>query len=255
MNKRLAFTGAAVAVAAGFAFLLPHRGSVARQQEGFAAVAARQAAARRTFEAQPNDAYAARWDAGAHGSRTRPTRSEVVVYVAGEVARGGVYRLPASARVVDALHAAGGATAAGDLVAVNLAQPLEDGQEVIVPPRGSSADIEQVAAASNAGAVQRASPGGRHHPRHKRRKHARKHPSSAMQEATVSDISQSPPVDLNAADAAQLESLPGIGPSLADRIVAYRAINGPFASVDDLLDVNGITDTRLQDISPYLVVR
>ena len=76
-----------------------------------------------------------------------------------------------------------------------------------------------------------------------------------MQEATVSDISQSPPVDLNTADAAQLESLPGIGPSLADRIVAYRAINGPFASVDDLLDVNGITDTRLQDISPYLVVR
>src|ERR1700685_2204764 len=129
MNKRLVFTGTAVAVAAGFAFLLPRSGPAAHAPGGFGVAAGAQpAAGLRTFEALPSDAYGARSEPAARASLPRQTRSEVVVYVAGEVARAGVYRLPASARVVDALHSAGGATSAGDLIAVNLAEPLEDGQ-------------------------------------------------------------------------------------------------------------------------------
>jgi competence protein ComEA len=63
------------------------------------------------------------------------------------------------------------------------------------------------------------------------------------------------PIDLNAADATQLQDLPGVGPSLAERIVAFRDVNGPFRSTDELLNVAGMTDRRLDAISPYVVAR
>ncbi|HEY6236588.1 MAG TPA: helix-hairpin-helix domain-containing protein, partial [Candidatus Elarobacter sp.] len=62
-------------------------------------------------------------------------------------------------------------------------------------------------------------------------------------------------VDINAADAATLATIPGIGPGLAERIVAFRTSNGAFASVDELLDVSGITDRRLDALLPYVVAR
>jgi competence protein ComEA len=168
----------------------------------------------------------------------RPAATELVVYVAGQVAQPGVYTLPAGARVDRALRAAGGATKRADLIAVNLAEPLTDGEKVVVPAQGE------------AGAALDAAPTGS-----TRRSRHLSGRSGGPRRGRRHKAPPTAPVDLNAADATQLEELPGIGPSLAERIVAYRQLNGPFHTFDDLLDVAGMTDRRLDAISPFLVLR
>jgi competence protein ComEA len=160
--------------------------------------------------------------------------AHVVVYVAGEVLRPGVYTLPAGARAGAALAAAGGATGAADLVAVNLAEHVSDGQELVVPPKGAAEPADRHVRAPHAARARFAARGlhGRPH----------KAPPPA-------------PVDLNAAGEAELERLPGIGPSLAERIVAFREANGRFARVDDLLDVAGMNERRLEALLPYVRLR
>jgi competence protein ComEA len=69
----------------------------------------------------------------------------------------------------------------------------------------------------------------------------------------IGDAAPAAPIDINAADASELETLPGVGANLAERIVSYREQNGPFAALDDLLDVGGMTQKRLDDIEPFLV--
>jgi competence protein ComEA len=164
-----------------------------------------------------------------------------MVYVAGEVGRPGVYPVRPDARAKDALALAGGTRPDADLVAVNLAAHLRDGDEIVVPARGAPL----AAPARTSGASHRI--GGRraHGPRRGRpHRHARAdEPPPAGQ------------VDINAADAGELATIPGIGPGLAERIVAFRTSNGPFASVDELLDVSGITDRRLDALLPYVVAR
>lgn len=167
----------------------------------------------------------------------RPAATELVVYVAGQVAQPGVYTLPPGARVDRALRAAGGASKGADLTAVNLAEPLSDGEKVVVPAQGEP------------GSAIAASTGSTGRSRHASRR------SGAPRRGRRHKAPPAAPVDLNAADATQLEELPGIGPSLAERIVAYRQLNGPFHTFDDLLDVAGMTDRRLDAISPFLVLR
>ncbi len=156
--------------------------------------------------------------------RPAPASSGLVVYVAGEVRRPGVYDVPSGARVTTALRAAGGVTPAADPVAVNFAERLRDGEEVVVPARG--------VAGSSAAKRTRG-----HSRRGQRRSHKAPPPA---------------PVDVNAADAATLETIPGIGPRLAARIVEFREQNGGFAAPEDLLDVNGVSDKLLAAIEPYL---
>ena len=158
----------------------------------------------------------------------------VVVYVAGEVARPGVYELPPGSRAEAAILAAGGVRASADPIAVNLAQRLEDGEELAVPARGSAGVSRQ----SSAG--QRTSGRGRHR-RLRGSSGARQRSHKAPDE----------PVDLNSADAATLETLPGVGPALAERIVEFRDANGPFASLDDLLDVAGTSPRLIEALQPY----
>jgi competence protein ComEA len=159
-----------------------------------------------------------------------PDRVPALVYVVGAVAHPGVYALPADARARDALAKAGGATHDADLVGVNLAAHVADGDEIAVPREGDP----------------RSAPPSRssHRPAHRRRgsggaQRRRRRPQSAA-------------VDVNAADERTLAELPGIGPTLAGRIVEFRAINGPFASVDALGDVAGITPARLDALEPLL---
>jgi competence protein ComEA len=181
---------------------------------------------------------------------TAPTAraaTRVVVYVTGEVKRPGVYALDAASRIDSALRAASGPTAKADLVAVNLAEPLTDGERVFVPPKGA-------AYANDATSVTGYSATASGAPRHR---HRGASPSGAAHRRGHRSHKRPPtaPIDVNAADATQLEELPGIGPSLAERIVAFRGLNGPFRSADELLDVAGMTDRRLDQISPYIVVR
>lgn len=134
----------------------------------------------------------------------------LVVHVAGEVSAPGVVRLPIGSRVVDALEAAGGGSAEADLDALNLARPLVDGEQVLVPLRGAPSS-----AAGAGGAEARAGRGC---------------------------------VDLATADAFALEELDGVGPALAKRIIEFRESSGPFASVDDLDAVPGIGPALLARI-------
>lgn len=133
----------------------------------------------------------------------------VYVHVHGAVGAPGLYRFESGARVVDAVAAAGGFTDAADRGAVNLARPLTDGEQIVVAEAGS-------ASTGDAGAAGPAPPAG-----------------DGL-------------VDLNAADAATLETLPRVGPALAERILAWRTENGRFTSIEDLLAVPGIGDKMLE---------
>jgi competence protein ComEA len=136
----------------------------------------------------------------------------LVVDVAGAVRRPGLVRLAKGSRVSDAIAHAGGPTAHADRDAVNLAAPVSDGQQVLVPARG---------AVASAGAS-----GG---------------------EAT------SGPVSLSAATAVQLDTLPGIGPVTAQKIVDYRAQHGSFTSVDGLDAIPGIGPARIAELQGLVV--
>lgn len=139
----------------------------------------------------------------------------LLVDVAGWVRRPGVYEFSEGARVIDAIDAAGGARPGALLQSLNLAAPLVDGTQILVPKEGA------VPPAEGAGAV----PGS----------------SGGL-------------VNVNTATPAELETLPGIGEVIAQAIVDHRTENGPFASVDQLLDVSGIGDATLENIRELVTV-
>jgi competence protein ComEA len=183
---------------------------------------------------------------GTLASQTPVTRA--LVYVAGEVAKPGVYRIDAQSRVADALALAGGARADADLVAVNLAARVEDGEEVVVPLKGAP----QLSSGRSRRASGHAAVIGHVRSSHRKRgpRHARRSKGSQ-----VAGVPPAGVIDINTADAQTLATIPGIGDGLAERIVAFRSANGPFTSVDELLDVSGITDRRLEALLPYVVAR
>jgi competence protein ComEA len=153
-------------------------------------------------------------------SPTTETGGVVVVYVTGAVVAPGVRELPAGARVVDAVDAAGGLRPDADTARINLAAPLSDGERVYVPAVG---EPNPPPVAGDAGG------------------------SGAAGEATG-------PVNLNDADEAALDALPGIGPATAAAIIQHRQQIGRFTSVDQLLDVRGIGDAKLEQLRPLVTV-
>ena len=160
-----------------------------------------------------------------------PSRpGQVVVHVAGAVASPGVVTLDEGARVADAIDAAGGLAQEADPDQLNLARPLTDGEQVRVPRVGEDASAWQ-GTSGQAGA----SAGGGQAPGA-----ARSEPSGT--------------VNLNTADAAELETLPGIGPALAQRIIDYRTEHGAFTSVDELTAVSGIGSARLEALRDLVSV-
>ncbi|MFC3687863.1 helix-hairpin-helix domain-containing protein [Aquipuribacter hungaricus] len=164
----------------------------------------------------------------------------LVVHVDGAVEQPGVVTVPAGSRVADAVAAAGGVTAEADTRLVNLARPLADGELVVVPLPGEAAQpgtggapgpgTGSGAAGSGGGDSGGAGPGGAGGP-------------------AAGGL-----LDVNTADAAALDALPGIGPVLAARIVEHRDAVGPFASVDDLGSVSGIGPAVLADIADLVTV-
>jgi competence protein ComEA len=141
-------------------------------------------------------------------ARAAAPSSKLVVDVAGAVRRPGLHELAPGTRIADAVAAAGGATAKADITAVNLAAPIADGEQIVVPARGSGA----------AGASSGAAP------------------------------SPTAPLDLNSASLEQLDALPGIGPTTAQKILDYRQAHGSFHSLADLDAVPGIGQGRLEQL-------
>uniref|UniRef100_E6Q6A2 Helix-hairpin-helix DNA-binding, class 1 n=1 Tax=mine drainage metagenome TaxID=410659 RepID=E6Q6A2_9ZZZZ len=159
--------------------------------------------------------------------RARRMLATVLVDVAGRVAHPGLYHLPVGARAVAALAAAGGVLPAADIDRVDLAALLVDGEELLVPRIGASAGRRSTLRV----------------PRTARGKRGKK--AAALVGARV---------DLNGADASALAAVPGIGPIVAGRILALRRRDGPFDSLDQLLDVAGMSPSRLDLARPYLRV-
>ncbi|MDT9595198.1 ComEA family DNA-binding protein [Nocardioides zeae] len=155
--------------------------------------------------------------------------AEVVVHVDGEVARPGIVVLPVGSRVADAVEAAGGALPDVDLVGVNLARLLVDGEQVLVgvdalpaPAGPSGGQPGPAGGASPGGAGGSGAAGGQ--------------------------------VNLNTADLAALDTLPGVGPVTAQAILDWRTENGGFTSVDELVEVDGIGEATLARIAPHATV-
>jgi competence protein ComEA len=141
--------------------------------------------------------------------------ARVVVDVVGAVRLPGLYRLAGGSRIADAIARAGGATRKAELAQVNLAAPLADGEQVVVPARGAVA----AAAAPTAGSA----------------------------------TTPSAPIQLSTATLEQLDSLPGVGPATAQKILDYRTKHGAFSSVDELDAVPGIGPKRLEQLRDLVV--
>ena len=160
------------------------------------------------------------------------TPGTVVVHVAGAVQRPGVVRLPAGSRIVDAVDAAGGTAADVDLAAVNLAAVLEDGAMVLVPRIGEAAVLPggEVAGIPNSGSAPGTAPG--------------------MPTGPGAGVA----VNLNTADSDLLQTLPRVGPVLAERIIAWRTEHGKFTRPEDLDAVPGIGEAMLAALLPLVAV-
>jgi competence protein ComEA len=156
----------------------------------------------------------------------RSARPVLVVHVVGAVRRPGLFRLPEGARVADAVARAGGARRRADLAGLNLAAPLVDGVQVLVPfvPR-----VGGGGAASGTGATGEASDG-----------------ATSAEPDVAGGLGRK--LSLGVATAEELDGLPGVGPVTAQRIIDYRTEHGPFRSVDDLDAVPGIGPTRVEQL-------
>jgi competence protein ComEA len=157
-----------------------------------------------------------------------PTPAPITVDVAGAVLRPGVYELPASARSADAITAAGGFAPSADQAALSLAQPLQDGDKLIVPEAGAnrSASAAIVPEAPDVGASR----------------------------GSVLDVAGVALININTASALELEALPAIGPVTAQAIVDYRTTHGNFRSVEEIVSVKGIGPATLEKIKLLITV-
>ncbi|HTG48044.1 MAG TPA: ComEA family DNA-binding protein [Actinomycetota bacterium] len=144
-----------------------------------------------------------------------PSPAELIVDVAGLVRRPGVYTFPPGSRVIDAIHRAGGPLPKADLSVLNLAAPLTDGTQILV---GDGSGAPASGSSGTSGGV----PGAL--------------------------------VNINTASESELEALNGVGPVTANAIIQYRTEHGPFATVDDLLNVSGIGPATLEDLRPQVTV-
>lgn len=146
--------------------------------------------------------------------RPVPTDAPIVVHVTGAVPRPGVYALPEGARVQDAISAAGGFLAEADKTGINLARVLEDGEQLDIPfTEGASIVL----------------------------------PTPRAEVITTNTEL----ININTASQFELETLPGIGPTTAQKIIEYREANGPFAATEDIVNVSGIgpgTYERIKDL-------
>ncbi len=150
------------------------------------------------------------------------TPEPISVYITGAVERPGVYQVPRDSRLVEVIAAAGGLLEGADITTLNLAEKSEDEQQINIP---GNAEIPTPQLVIGGGGLL---------------------------------VTPTPPVgglvNINTADAALLETIPGIGPTVASRIVAYREENGPFERVEDLTKVAGIGPETLEQIRPYVTV-
>lgn len=151
--------------------------------------------------------------------------NKIKVYVTGEVNNPGVIELEENSRIEDAINLAGGLTNFANLQNVNLAFLLEDGQKLYIPNINDNEDVEYISLENGDNIV----------------------------ESTKSD-SKNSKININKADLSDLETLPGVGASLAERIITYRKENGLFTSIEDLKNVSGIGEKKFESLKEYISI-
>lgn len=160
---------------------------------------------------------------------------KIVVHITGAVQRTGILALPEGARIADAIDAAGGITEEADLDEVNLAYELQDGQKIYIPSKEDKTKLESKAyimsGSGNNVVIQTVSTEGNLESKGEKK------------------------VNINTATQNELENLPGIGPSIASRIIEYRQQNGKFSKIEDLQNVKGIGDAKFGKIKEYVVIK
>ena len=159
---------------------------------------------------------------------TSEDKEKIIIHITGAVKTPGIVKLDEGSRIEDAINKAGGLTETADISKVNLAYVLEDGVKIKIPSNTDIGDLEENIISSESG------------------------------ENVVEDVdnsSQSTSLNINKATEQELQGLPGIGPSLASKIIDYRNTNGNFSSVEDIKNVNGIGDSKFENIKDYICVK
>ena len=170
-------------------------------------------------------------------STTEIDENSIIVHITGEVVNPGIVKLKEGARLIDAIESAGGKTEKADYSKVNLAYILEDGSKIYVPSvddkenqysQGENSDLYAVSSIAG---------------------------SSNSSEGQASGTKKNIKVNINTAKQAELEKLPGVGPSMALKIINYRKENGKFASIEDLKKVSGIGDSKFNNLKDFVYVK
>lgn len=158
----------------------------------------------------------------------------IIIHITGAINNPGIVKLSIDSRISDAITSAGGFTPDADISSINLAYKLEDGQKIYIPY------IDEFSDNSSADTYITTTPGDN------------------VLVAETSDLSSSKSIDLiniNIATQTELETIPGIGPSTALRIIEYRSQNGKFVSIEDLKNVSGIGDAKFENIKSYITIK
>ena len=166
--------------------------------------------------------------------------NKILVYVTGEVNNPGVTMLNENSRIIDAINSVGGITNNADVSKINLAYVLKDGMKVNIPNKEDlkkGSDFEYITMNSGDGKNDNTS----------------ENESSLSSQSDKSNTNKST-VNINTATQTELETLPGIGPSTALKIINYRNENGKFSSIDEIKNVSGIGDSKFENIKKYITV-
>jgi len=143
----------------------------------------------------------------------------IIVYVCGAVKKNKVVTLKENSRVCDAIDAVGGVTSDADLTNINLAYMLEDGEKIYIPKKGEETQIDSIISSNSSSSI-------------KNKK-----------------------ININKATQTELETIPGVGPSTASKIIDYREKNGKFTKIEDIKNVSGIGDAKYENIKEYITIK
>ena len=178
-----------------------------------------------------------------------PTKAPIAVHVIGAVPRPGLYEFAEGARMQDAIDAAGGLLAEAKVDSINLAELLQDGQQLVIPYQ----DGRSVSTTSEDG-VDLPSTGGTDSSSGPGPDTSSPDSSSSGPGTSSGNGSDTELVNINTASLDELNALPGIGPNLAQRIIDYRDENGPFSTIEDIMNVSGIGTSIFEEIKGLITV-
>lgn len=170
-------------------------------------------------------------------------KNKIVIYIIGEVKQEGVYKLDENSRISDALEKAGGTKENADLSQINLAYKIEDGMRIYIPKKGELVQdkekiedkTQEIVTGKSTDITNTTSV----------------NTNLSTNKKSKTDIEK---INLNKATQTELETLPGIGPSTAEKIIAYRKENGNFKNIEDIMNVNGIGESKYNKIKDLISV-